>query len=69
MPFSYADSVTAERRPNSLLAMPAHSLPYVERDWDERRYAQQIAELNANVFDHARAKLFRRSIKQRIVNW
>jgi sialic acid synthase SpsE len=45
MPFIYANAVEVPRTPNSLLVMPAHSLPYTDHQWSEEEYAEQIASL------------------------
>jgi hypothetical protein len=42
LPFIYADRVAVKRKPNSLLVMPAHSLPYTKHKWDEQAYVEEI---------------------------
>lgn len=45
MPFLYADKVKVERRPGSLLVMPAHSVNDADPDWNEESYAALIESL------------------------
>jgi hypothetical protein len=46
VPFLYAKTdQTIKRQANSLLVMPAHSLPYTNHAWDQENYAMQIEQL------------------------
>jgi len=45
LPFIYSDNVEVKRKPNSLLVMPSHSLPYTEHEWDQESYVKQIVHL------------------------
>jgi hypothetical protein len=45
LPYLYGDSVQIERRPNSLLVMPKHTLPYLTHQMDQKKFADQIAKL------------------------
>ena len=46
LPVCYADEPTVERRPNTLLVMPAHTTHlHVAERWDEDAYARKIAGL------------------------
>jgi len=50
LPFAYAQPLEAERIPNSLLVMPAHSLDYTKHQWKFDDYAEQIVQI-ADRFD------------------
>ena len=45
LPYIYADTFELERKPGSLLVMPAHTLPYNEQHWDQRAYVAEIVKL------------------------
>ncbi|PQO38792.1 hypothetical protein C5Y96_02680 [Blastopirellula marina] len=46
-PYIYASSEETQRRPNSLLVMPYHSLPHTVHDLNEETYADEIAALKS----------------------
>lgn len=45
LPYIYGDTFELERRPKSLLVMPAHTLPYTKQRWDQKAYVNDIAKL------------------------
>jgi hypothetical protein len=51
MPFIYADIAGVERIPNSLLAMPPHSLPYTDHSWGEAAYIEYLQSLRSR-YEH-----------------
>jgi hypothetical protein len=45
LPYIYADTLELERKPGSLLVMPAHTLPYNKQHWDQNAYVAEIVKL------------------------
>lgn len=45
MPFVYADFISSDRKPGSLLVMPPHSIASSQHNWNQDEYANEIAKL------------------------
>ena len=45
LPFIYGDIFKLDAKPNSLLVMPGHTLPYTDHQWDQKTYVDQIVKL------------------------
>lgn len=45
LPFIYGDILKLDAKPNSLLVMPGHTLPYTDHQWDQKTYVDQIVKL------------------------
>ena len=45
LPYIYGDSIRTERKPDSLLVMPAHTLPYTDNKINQEAYVDSIANL------------------------
>ncbi|MBD2544974.1 hypothetical protein [Planktothricoides raciborskii] len=45
LPFIYSDDVKVQRKQNTLLVMPSHSLSYTEHRWNQEAYVKQVAKL------------------------
>lgn len=45
LPFIYGDFFELDAKPNSLLVMPGHTLPYTDHQLDQESYVDQIAKL------------------------
>jgi hypothetical protein len=49
LPIAYLPDLKYQRKPNSLLVMPTHSLDYTEHSWKFEEYARQIFEIKKDV--------------------